>query len=113
MAKKQTRKMIQVGTGGFGAYWCQNFLPPNIKDGTIEVVAAVDISPEALNNARKHLGLRDDQLYTDIKKAFDAKKADFCTAVLPLENGEHQYRIKCTTETFERVATENQLSRRG
>lgn len=83
MAKKQTRKMIQVGTGGFGAYWCQNFLPPNIKDGTIEVVAAVDISPEALNNARKHLGLRDDQLYTDIKKAFDAKKADFCTAVVP------------------------------
>jgi hypothetical protein len=33
--------------------------------------------------------------------------------LLPLENGEHQYRIKCTTETFERVATETQLSRRG
>jgi hypothetical protein len=32
--------------------------------------------------------------------------------LLPLENGEHQYRIKCTTETFERVATEAQLSRR-
>lgn len=32
---------------------------------------------------------------------------------LPLENGERQYRIKCTTEAFERVATESQLSRRA
>ena len=83
MAGKQTRTMIQVGTGGFGAYWCQNFLPPNIKDGTIEVVAAVDINEEALQNAKKHLHLRDDQLYTDAKKAFDENKADFCTVVVP------------------------------
>ena len=33
--------------------------------------------------------------------------------LLPLENGERQYRIKCTTEAFERVATESQLSRRA
>jgi hypothetical protein len=33
--------------------------------------------------------------------------------LLPLENGEHQYLIKCTTDTFERVATEAQLSRRA
>ena len=33
--------------------------------------------------------------------------------LLPLENGEHQYRIKCTTETFERMAAESQLSRRA
>jgi predicted dehydrogenase len=75
--------MIQVGTGGFGTYWCQNFLPPNVKDGLIEVVAAVDISPEALKNAQQFLGLRPDQCYADIKKAFDENRADFCTVVVP------------------------------
>jgi len=76
-------RMIQVGTGGFGACWCSTFLPPNIKDGLVEVVAAVDINPEALVNAKEHLGLRDDQLYTDINKAFDEVRADFCSIVVP------------------------------
>lgn len=76
-------KMIQVGTGGFGAYWCRNFLPPNIKDGLIEVVAAVDLSPKSLENAKSYLGLREDQCYTDIRKAFAENKADFCTIVVP------------------------------
>ena len=76
-------RMIQVGTGGFGASWCQRFLPPNIQDGTIEVAAAVDINPEALKNARQHLGLRADQCYTDIRRAFDETRADFCTIVVP------------------------------
>ncbi len=76
-------KVIQVGTGGFGRAWCERFLPPNVADGLIEVVAAVDIDPAALQNARQHLGLRDDQCYTDIRKAFDENKADFCTIVVP------------------------------
>jgi len=76
-------KMIQVGTGGFGRAWCERFLPPNVADGLIEVVAAVDKDPEALKNARQYLGLRDDQCYTDIQKAFDENKADFCTIVVP------------------------------
>jgi predicted dehydrogenase len=76
-------KMIQVGTGGFGASWCRSFLPPNIEDGLIEVVAAVDTNPEALQNAQQHLGLRADQCYTDLQKAFDRVRADFCTIVVP------------------------------
>ena len=76
-------KVIHVGTGGFGGAWCQAFLPPNIQDGLIEVVAAVDINPEALKNAKDHLGLRDDQCYTDVRKAFDENKADFCSIVVP------------------------------
>ena len=76
-------KMIQVGTGGFGGWWCEHFLPPNVKDGLIEVVAAVDLNPAALDNARKHLGLRADQCYTDMRKAFDDNQADFCTIVVP------------------------------
>ena len=76
-------KMIQVGTGGWGAWWCKNFLPPNVEDGLIEVVAAVDINPEALKNAQESLGLSAEQCYTDIGRAFDENGADFCTIVVP------------------------------
>lgn len=76
-------KMIQVGTGGFGKAWCEMFLPPNVKDGLIEVVAAVDINPDALKNARNGLGLSADKCYTDAQKAFDENEADFCTVVVP------------------------------
>ena len=76
-------KVIQVGTGGWGDAWCRQFLPPNIKDGLIEVVAAVDTNPDALHNAREGLGLRDDQCYTDLRKALADNKADFCTVVVP------------------------------
>ena len=70
-------KVIQIGSGGFGAAWCSDFLPPNIKDNLVEVVAAVDINPEALRNARKYLGLSAAQCYTDIKKAFDENPDDW------------------------------------
>ena len=83
-----TRKMILVGTGGFGQQWCEKFLPPNIADGTVEVVAAVDIDDAALLNAKRHLGLRDDQLYTDIRQAFGEQRADFCSVVVPPEKHE-------------------------
>jgi predicted dehydrogenase len=75
--------MIQVGTGGHGRNWCRSFLPPNIKDGLVEVVAAADIDARALANAREYLGLRPDQCYTDVQKAFDENPADFCSVVVP------------------------------
>lgn len=76
-------RMIQVGTGGFGGAWCRHFLPPNVQDGLIEVVAAVDIVPDALKNAQEGLGLRADQCYTDLDRALDENRADFCTVVVP------------------------------
>jgi predicted dehydrogenase len=76
-------KMIQVGTGGHGRSWCARFLPPNIADGLIEVVAAVDLNPAALENAQQHLGLSPAQCYTDIEKAFRDNPVDFCTIVVP------------------------------
>lgn len=76
-------RMIQVGTGGMGAAWCKTILPPFIKDRLIEVVAAVDINPLVLDNACTGLGLRRDQCYTDIERAFDENRADFCTIVVP------------------------------
>jgi predicted dehydrogenase len=75
--------MLQVGTGGFGGAWCEAFLPPNIKDGLIEVAGAVDKNEDNLGAAKKFLGLNDSQVYTDAKKAFDAVKADFCVIVVP------------------------------
>jgi predicted dehydrogenase len=78
-----TYKMIHVGTGGFGKFWCEKFLPPNISDSLIEVVAAVDTNPDALQNAQKFLGLPVSKCYTDLKKAFDENPADFCTIVVP------------------------------
>lgn len=76
-------RMIQVGTGGQGRAWCERFLPPNIEDNLIEVVAAVDIDPDALVNAQQHLGLTAAQCYTDLKQAFAEREADFCTIVTP------------------------------
>lgn len=76
-------KVIQVGTGGWGSEWCSRFLPLNIEDKLIEVVAAVDIKPEALKNAQTYLGLKDRQCYTNIQKAFDEMRADFCIIVVP------------------------------
>ena len=81
--ERMAYKMIQVGTGGFGRAWCGWFLPPNVKDGLVEVVAAVDIDPAALANAKENLALRDDQRYTDARKAFDENRADFCSIVVP------------------------------
>lgn len=80
---KRTYRMIQVGTGGQGRAWCSRFLPPNIADGRIEVVAAVDVNPAALVNAQEHLGLPPKKCYTDIRRAFAENPADFCTIVTP------------------------------
>jgi predicted dehydrogenase len=76
-------KVIQVGVGAWGQRWCREFLPANVHDGLIEVVAAVDENPENLAEARSLLGLRADQCYSDIERALSAVKADFCTVVVP------------------------------
>jgi predicted dehydrogenase len=76
-------QVIHVGTGGFGKRWCEEFLPQATAAGLINVVAAVDIDPEALANAGPGLGLRPDKCYTDIQQAFAENSADVCTVVVP------------------------------
>lgn len=76
-------RMIQVGTGGIGAYWCNAFLPEFVAAGRIEVVAAVDINPDAHQHAQKGLGLNADRCYTDLARALDDHPADFLTIVVP------------------------------
>ena len=63
-------RFIQVGTGGMGRSWCEHALGPNIRDGLIEPVAAVDIVPEVLVHARDGLGLPAARCYTDLERAF-------------------------------------------
>jgi len=76
-------RFIQVGTGGMGRSWCEHALGPNIRDGLIEPVAAVDIVPEVLVHARDGLGLPAARCYTDLERAFAENEADFCTVVVP------------------------------
>lgn len=75
--------MIQVGLGTMGRNWCEVALPPNIADGLIEVVAAVDINPAALPVAQETLGLHPSQCYTDLHQAMAENEADFCAIVVP------------------------------
>lgn len=76
------KKAILVGTGSWGSWWCEHFLPPNIADGTIEILAAVDQNPQALEVARRFLHLTDAQCYTDTETAFRENPADFCIIVV-------------------------------
>ncbi len=76
-------KAILVGTGGQGRAWCERFLPPNIQDGRMQVVAAVDVNPAAHINAQQHLGVPAEKCYTDAQAAFDENPADFAIIVTP------------------------------
>ena len=78
-----TYRMIQIGLGAMGRDWCETALPPNIEDGLVEVVAAVDVNPAALPVAQRSLGLRPSQCYTDLHKAMSENPADCCTIVVP------------------------------
>jgi predicted dehydrogenase len=80
-----TYDAIQVGTGGQGGRWCSTYLPPNVDDGLLSVVAAVDVDPDQLANARDHLGLDENRCYTDVEAAMAAHgdEADVCIVVVP------------------------------
>jgi predicted dehydrogenase len=78
-----THRMIQVGTGGVGHAWCTAFLPPIVEAGRVEVVAAVDINPDALSSAQVGLGLPADRCYTNLTEALDSHPADFLSIVVP------------------------------
>lgn len=83
-----TYRMIQIGLGSMGQDWCENALPPNIEEGLVKVVAAVDINPAALQVAQDSLGLPAEKRYTNLKKALAENPADFCTVVVPPANHE-------------------------
>ncbi len=79
---KQKKRMIQIGCGGFGAYWLEVVLPRTAS--FTELVAAVDIDPKALENARRFAGLPQDKCYTDLSRALEENEADFVNVVVPM-----------------------------
>jgi predicted dehydrogenase len=76
-------RVIQVGTGGFGGNWCREYLPHVVRLGKAEVVAAVDLVPGHLANARASLGLGEDRCYTDLGRALSERAADAVVVVVP------------------------------
>ncbi|RDI70063.1 Gfo/Idh/MocA family protein [Halopelagius longus] len=78
-----TYRAILVGTGGQGANWCSEYLPPNVEDELVDVVAAVDVDEAAHENAVEHLGVDPSDCYTDAERAFEEVDADFCAVVVP------------------------------
>jgi len=101
-------KTIQVGTGGFGAGWCGQFLPLFQREGRVEVVAAVDTDPDALDNARNGLGLPPERCYTNLAQALDEREADFCTVVVPPAH--HESVIQTAFDHGLHVLTEKPLA---
>jgi predicted dehydrogenase len=82
MSEKPLRYIL-VGTGGWGAYWCENVLPRLARLGIATPAAAVDLNPEALANAKKLLGIDDSKCFADMKRAFAECEADFAIVVVP------------------------------
>jgi predicted dehydrogenase len=78
-----TLRYIIVGTGGHGAYWCSTVLPRLAEMGKAVCVAAVDLKPENLENARKHLKLAPEQCHTVLDEAMETVRADFAIVVVP------------------------------
>jgi predicted dehydrogenase len=76
-------RFVLVGTGGMGAYWCAAVFPYLRSVGKGEVVAAVDVVPEHLENARSQLGLAEERCYTELARALDQNEADAITIVVP------------------------------
>ena len=80
-----TQNLLLVGTGGQGEAWCREFLPPNVADDTVNVVAAADVNPESLTNATDPdgLGLPEERCYTDPEAAMDEHDLDAVALVIP------------------------------
>ncbi len=76
-------RYILIGTGGFGAQWCAHFLPRLRACGKAECVAAADLAPAALANAREHLGVPAERCYAEPRRAIAEVEADFAIVVVP------------------------------
>ncbi|NIM94069.1 MAG: Gfo/Idh/MocA family oxidoreductase [Anaerolineales bacterium] len=103
-----TYRVIQVGTGKWGTWWCEKFLPPNIEDDLIEVVAAVDIDQDTLVVAKKYLDLPEGHCYTDPRKAFKENPADFCTIVTPPAT--HEFYVDLAIEHDMHILSEKPIA---
>ncbi len=66
-----------------GRYWCRAVWPYLVGIGKAEVVAAVDVVPDHLQNAVTYLGLDPARCYRDLAAAFAEVEADIVAVVVP------------------------------
>ena len=76
-------RVVQVGTGGMGKYWCRSVWPHVARVGKAEVVAAVDVVPEHFVHATTQLGLPPERCYPSLAAAFGDIEADVVAVVVP------------------------------
>jgi predicted dehydrogenase len=79
----QPPRYIQVGTGGWGGYWCREVLPRLARLNKAVCAAAVDKNSAALATAQQALGLDPARCYTEVARAFAEVEADFAVIVVP------------------------------
>lgn len=77
------KKAILVGCGGWGEIWAKHTLPRCVRDGLVEWVGAVDLVPAHLENVKDSLG--GEQCFTDLHKALEKTRPDFCVIAAPPE----------------------------
>ncbi|HML45515.1 MAG TPA: Gfo/Idh/MocA family oxidoreductase [Clostridia bacterium] len=99
-------KYIQIGTGGFGEYWCKAVYPGIAS--VAQPVAAVDVNEAALENAVKLLGLAPDRCYADARRAMRENRADFAVIVVPPQF--HEQMIDLALENGMDVVCEKPLA---
>ncbi|OGG43703.1 MAG: hypothetical protein A3F84_27315 [Candidatus Handelsmanbacteria bacterium RIFCSPLOWO2_12_FULL_64_10] len=75
------RRCLMIGAGGMAGAWIRRFYP-NFRDRA-EIVGLVDIKPDILKDAGDFLNLPPSRRFTDLRAAFQAVDADYCTIVIP------------------------------
>lgn len=75
------KRCLMIGAGGMAGGWIRNFY--SRFDQRNEIVGLVDIKEDILNSAGDFLGLPANRRFTDMRAAFDAVEADYCTIVIP------------------------------
>ncbi|GAB2553890.1 Gfo/Idh/MocA family protein [Gracilibacillus alcaliphilus] len=102
------KKIIQVGTGGFGSTWLEILK----DDPQTDVVAIVDVVEENLEKAKKMMGTKEVHYYLNHVEAFEQEEADIAVVITPpqthkqiamdaLENNLHVFMEKPLAHTKE------------
>ncbi len=83
------KRFIQVGLGGWGAYWLREVTGRLCSAGLAVPAACVDRDPATFENARRFLGVEPGCCYADAAQAFRDNPADFAIIVVPPACHEH------------------------
>jgi len=100
---------IQIGTGGFGGYWCSKVLPYIVQEqGRAQLIAAVDVNPMAHANVISSTGLDPKSCFTDMRTALESHPCDFVVIALPAHL--HEYAVDIALEFNCHILMEKPIS---